>query len=161
MKTVNNVNNDIVNSTNNDIQNVADVSTASEIKTVHIDTTTDQFSSGCVSKLTGFRFLDLEILSIVASSLCCCSTCNQTSFSLSENLSRKKGLAEALVIECFLCYYNNNFYTSKRNSKAFGANVRPVYYCMKACGRGYARLEKFAALINFPRPMSQNSYRKL
>ena len=95
MQTVNNVNNDIdlsaggmnndinssvastsnidssVNSTNNDIQNIADVSTASERKTVDIDITTDQSSSGYVSKLTGFRFLDLEIVSAVVNSLCC------------------------------------------------------------------------------------------
>ena len=141
-QTVNNVNNDIdlsagsmnndinssvcmsnidssVNKTNNDIQNIPDVSTASERKIVDINITTDQSSSGYVSKLTGFRFLDLEILSAVVSSLCCYSTCNQASLSLSENFSRKKGLASAMVIECSLCYYNNDFYTSKRNSKAF------------------------------------------
>ena len=100
MQTVNNVNNDIdlnaggmnndnnsnvcmnnidssVNSTNNDIQNIEDVSTASERKIVDIDITKDQSSSGYVSKLTGFRVLDLEILSAFVSSLCCCSTCNQ------------------------------------------------------------------------------------
>ena len=157
MQTVNNVNNDIdlnagsmnndinsnvcmnnidssVNSTNNDIQNIEDVSTASERKIVDIDITKDQSSSGYVSKLTGFRVLDLEILSAFVSSLCCCSTCNQVSLSLSENFSRKKGLASALVIEYSLCYYNNDFHTSKRNSKAFEINVRPVYRCMKACG---------------------------
>ena len=59
-----------VNITNNNIQNIADVSTASERKIVDMDITTDQSSSGYVSKLTGFRFLDLEILSAVVSSLC-------------------------------------------------------------------------------------------
>ena len=63
-----------VNSKNSDIQNIEDVSTASETKIVDIDLTTDQSSSGYVSKLTGFRFLDLDILSAVVSSLCCCST---------------------------------------------------------------------------------------
>ena len=109
-----------VNSANNDIQNIADISTASERKTVDIDITTDQFSSGFVSKLTGFRFLDLEILSAVVSvyvsSLCCCSTCNQAPLSLSENFSRKKGLDSALATECSLCYYNNCLFIKKFKS---------------------------------------------
>ena len=47
----------------NGIQNITDVSTASERKIVDINTTTDQSSSGYVSKLTGFRFVDLKIIS--------------------------------------------------------------------------------------------------
>ena len=109
-----------VNSANNDIQNIADISTASERKTVDIDKTTDQSSSGYVSKLTGFRFLDLEILSAVVSvyvsSLCCCSTCNQAPLSLSENFSRKKGLDSALATECSLCYYINYLFIKKFKS---------------------------------------------
>ena len=77
-----------------------------------------------------------QILSVVVSSLCCCSTCNQASLTLSENFSKKKGIASALVIESSLCYY-------------------------KTCGWGYAGLENFAPLMNFQRPMSQNSYKKL
>ena len=42
-----------------------------------------------------------------------------------------------MAIECSLCDYNNDFYTSERNSKAFEVNVRPAY-SMRACGRGYA-----------------------
>ena len=70
-----------VNSTNSDIQYIADVSLVSETKIVDIDITADQSSSGYVSKLTVFRFLDLEVLSAVVSSLYCCSTCNQASLS--------------------------------------------------------------------------------
>ena len=147
-----------VNSTNSDIQYIADVSLVSETKIVDIDITADQSSSGYVSKLTAFRFLDLEVLSAVVSSLYCCSTCNQASLSWSENFSRKKGLASALVIECSLCYYNKDFYNiTKRNSKAFEVNVRSVYYCMKVCGRGYAGLEKSAAVMNSARRLTQNS----
>ena len=51
-----------VNSTNNDVQNIADVSTASEGKVVDMDITTDLASLRYVSKPTGFRILDLEIL---------------------------------------------------------------------------------------------------
>ena len=104
-----------VNSTNTDIQNITDVPSASERKNVDIDTKADQSISGYVSKLTGFRFLDLEILSAVLNSLCYYSTCNQASVSLLENFSRKKNLASALVIECYLCYYNSDIYRSKRN----------------------------------------------
>ena len=97
-------------STKSDIQNIADVSTDSETKIVEIDITTDQSGLGSVSKLTGFRFLDMEILSAVVSSHYCCSTCNQASLIWSEKFSRRKGLASALVIECSLWYYNKNIY---------------------------------------------------
>ena len=77
---------------------------------------------------------------------------------LIRKLLKEKGLASALVIECSLCYYNKGFYSiTKRNSKAFEVNVRSGYYCMKVCGRGYAGLEKFAALMNSARPLTQNS----
>ena len=45
-------------------------------KNVDSDITTDQRSSGFVSKMTVLRILDLEILSTVVSSLCY-SACNQ------------------------------------------------------------------------------------
>ena len=68
---------------------------------------------------------------------------NITQFnSWTENFSWKKGLASALAIECSLFDYNNEFYTSKRNSNAFEVNVRSAY-SMRTCGRGYVGLEKF------------------
>ena len=70
VKSINNVDSS-VNSTNNDIQHIADVSTVSERKIVDIDIITDQTSSGYVLKLTGFNFLDMEILSKVVSALSC------------------------------------------------------------------------------------------
>ena len=81
MQTVNNVNNDIdlnASSMNNDNNsNVCMNNIDSSVNSTNNDITKDQSSSGYVSKLTGFRVLDLEILSAFVSSLCCCSTCNQ------------------------------------------------------------------------------------
>ena len=33
-----------------------------------------------------------------------------------------------------------------------------MIYSMCACGQGHAGFEKFCALMNIPRPMTQNSY---
>lgn len=105
-----------------DIENIAIVS---QRNIVDFDIKWGQSISGYVSKMTGFRTLDLLILSAVVSSLCC-PLCNQESFSLSKHLSMEKGLASALVIECSLYDYINEFHTSKRNTKAFEVNVRSV-----------------------------------
>ena len=32
---------------------------------------------------------------------------------------------------------------------------------MRSCGEGYARLEKFSYLMNFPMPMTANNYDKI
>jgi len=104
--------------------------------------------------------MDMEILSNIFE-LLNCPSCNQQCIKLSEQMSRKKGMASLLLIYCTSCEYKSEFYTStasKQNS--FDVNKR-IIYTMRACGQGYAGLEKFIGLINMPKPMTAKNYDKI
>ena len=109
--------------------------------------------------LDGYRILDVEILSELIQ-LLCCPECKTPRLTIHEVFSKKFGLASLLNVNC-KCGYNTDFCTSRKcfsgGSKAFDVNRRTIY-SMRACGQGHAGLEKFCALMNIPRPMTQNSY---
>ena len=73
---------------------------------------------------------------------------------------KKKGLASCLLLTCKNCGYSKEFYASVSNDNSFDINVRTVY-STKACGQGYAGLEKLTALMNLPKPMTTNNYDKI
>ena len=89
-----------------------------------------------------------------------CPSCNAVNMKLSEVYLKKKGLASFLFFQCNSCNYFIESYTSKSVDNAFDVNTRAVY-SMRACGQGYAGLEKFASLMNLPKPMTSNNYDKI
>ena len=54
------------------------------------------------SDITGYRLVDMEILSTILSTLSC-PFCKQATIKLSENTSRKMGLASSLKVKCTSC----------------------------------------------------------
>lgn len=60
------------------------------------------------SLITGYRFIDLEILNCVVSTLTC-PECMLLELFLSENENKRKGLASCLYINCFICNYSKEF----------------------------------------------------
>ena len=110
------------------------------------------------SNIYGNRIIDVEILSDIFQ-LLCCPTCHLPQLKLGENISKKKGLASLLYLEC-VCGYSSEFYTSKTCGKGFDINGRAVY-SMRACGQGHAGLERFSCLMNLPKPMTHNNYDKI
>ena len=65
-----------------------------------------------------------------------------------------------LFFQCHSCNYFIESYTSRSVGKGFDINTRAVY-SMRACGRGYAGLEKFVSLMNLPKPTTSNNYDKI
>ena len=64
---------------------------------------------------------------------------------------KKRGLASFLSFQCIRCQHSIETYTSNRctaNKNSFDVNSR-IAYSTRACGQGYAGLEKFSSLINF------------
>ena len=100
----------------------------------------------------------MEILSNIISILCC-PECTKPCLKLSERFSHKNGLSSLLVISCE-CGYKRDFYTSSSCGKSYDINRRTVY-TMRACGQGYRGIEKFCALMNMPRPMTNRCYDKI
>ena len=82
--------------------------TVSEAKVVDIVTNTPKQSD---IKITGYRLIDVEILSELMGVLCCpeCKTCG---LKLHENFAAKKGFASNLQLKCE-CGFQKQFYTSK------------------------------------------------
>ena len=100
----------------------------------------------------------MEILSVILSALGCPECC-KSELNLGESFLKKKGLASGLLLTCKNCGCSKEFYTSISNDNSFHISVRTVYN-MKACGQGYAGLEKFTAFIYLPKPITANNYER-
>ena len=83
--------------------------------------------------MSGYRFIDLEILNVMK--ILCCPACYGT-LELVENIEKKKGLASLLIVKCH-CGYSHAFYTSSSSShQSFDINKRAVY-TFRALRQGY------------------------
>ena len=120
---------------NNESTNLSNRCTASEKKIKNI-----QVNSTLVNKeqITGYRLVDMEILSFIFRELGCPECC-KCKINLRETFLKKMGLASCLSLTCKHCGYSKEFYTSFLNDNSFDINVRTVY-SMRACGRNYSGL---------------------
>lgn len=110
--------------------------------------------------VSGYRFMDLEILNSVINTLIC-PECNEKKLKLKENVGRKKGLASSLYVFCVNCEYKNDFYTSRQHpDSSFDVNKR-IVYTMRSCGQGYSGVSTLCTLMDMPKPMTANNYDKL
>ena len=91
---------------------------------------TPQVANGYV---TGFRLVDLEILSNIFS-LLPCPECHQSTITLMENNQNKHGFASQLKVFCENCGWKEEFFTSGKGSKAFDVN-RCFVYAMRSLGK--------------------------
>ena len=70
--------------------------TVSGSKVEHISTDTPKHSDPII---TGYRFIDVEILSDIITILCC-PECKSSGLTLHENFNQKKGFASLLLLKC-------------------------------------------------------------
>lgn len=111
------------------------------------------------SKITGYRIVDTEILSDVIEMLLC-PTCEEFTLSLCDNVLQKQGFSSSLMIKCSNCELITEFHTSKSAGRGYDVNKR-MAYTMRVLGHGHSGLEKFAHLMNMPKPMTPNNYDKI
>lgn len=111
--------------------------------------------------ITGYRFLDMEILSSIVSMLCC-PICQSCTLKLHETFIRKMGFSSLLIIKCetHRCKFEEEFYTSNPARRGFDINSR-IIYAMRSIGQGHASIKKFTALMNMPAPMTVKNYDKV
>ena len=91
---------------NNESTNLSNISTASEKKIQNIEVTS---TSDNKERITGYRLVDMEILSFVFSALGCPECC-KCELNLGETFLKKKGLASCLLTRKN-CGYSKDFYT--------------------------------------------------
>ena len=153
---VNNVNIDGENDSQN--ENIETL-TPSQKKVVNVENDDPKGSKN----ISGYMLLDMEILGNLFSTLLPCPNClNIGTLQLLEDADKKKGFASFLTLTCQLtdCEFKHGFYTSNKSSYSFDINIRAVY-SMRSCGQGYAGLERFATLMNLPKPVTNNNYDKI
>ena len=109
--------------------------------------------------ITGYRLINVEILNSVFNAMKC-PECDNVTLSLSEKLSKKKGCASYLSVQCSCCSYINEFYTSENRDKTSDVNKR-IVYAMRSCRQGYSGIETFTTLMDIPKPMTAKNYDKL
>ena len=119
----------------------------------------DIAAEGDTENATGYRFIDLEVLCEAFQALAC-PECMNTSLCLSDNLAKKNGCANFLLISCSSCGWSHDFYTSKQSKGAFDVNKR-IVYGMRIIGNGFSGLKKFAAIMNMPSVHTKNNYSKV
>ena len=108
--------------------------------------------------ITGFRFVDMELLSIAVSSMSC-AECAHFTLMLSENHLERKGCASSLRAFCENCGWKHVFWTSKKQTKSFEVNRRLVY-SMRSIGKGHSGAKKFCTFMNMPPPPTARAYQK-
>ena len=110
------------------------------------------------NSLSGYRLIDLNILSQIFNVLSC-PTCESGSLELHEDSNKKHGLSN-LFLKCSKCEYRSDFFTSSQVGRSFEVNKR-IVYSTRSLGLGYTGIEKFNALMNMPPPMTKNNYESI
>ena len=108
---------------------------------------------------TGYRFIDVSILSNVFEQLLC-PGCSSASLTLTDNFEKKNGCASFLFIECISCHWNLKFCTSINIQGSYEINKRFVY-AMRSVGQGFSGAKKFCSVMNIPHLPSKNNYAKI
>ena len=104
--------------------------------------------------------MDIELLSNVFHLFTCPSFHCQT-ISLTEKCTKKKGVAYAFAIIFSSCDFEHEFYSSVMlQNGALDVNKR-IVYSMRSIGQGHAGMETFCMLMNMPKPLTSNNYKKL
>ena len=119
--------------------------TASSSKEQHIPTNTAKQSD---RKITGYRFVDVEILSDIIT-LLCCPNCERSGLTLHENFSKMKGFSTLLLIKCDFGF-EKEFYLSQHTTAKTHVINRRIIYTMRSIGQGYSSIKKFTDLMNMP-----------
>ena len=169
---VNNVDIEFVN-TNNEANNQQSPSTVNNVDIQPLATPTRTASSKKVEPIisqtpketdpvSGYRFVDMEILSSVFAEVSSCPVCLKPGLSLCDRVSKKKGFSSLLYLKCtsLSCQYMKEFYTSDQSTRSFDVNKRLIY-TMRTLGHGHKGITKFASLMNMPRPMTFKNYDSL
>ena len=110
----------------------------------------DSESSLEESSLSGYRFVDMAILSFVFSNMPC-KYCLQCDIILHEQAVKRKGCASNLRFLCCKCGWTMEFYTSNQIGRFFEVNRRFVY-ATRSIGCGRAASKRFCGLMNMLPP---------
>ena len=115
---------------------------------------------------SGFVLFSTVVLRSLFSAVSC-PGCKSEGLTLQEVFRKKQGLAAAFQLQCPVCLWEHEFYSSKfanlegkKSKNNFEVNVRAVM-AMRNLGIGHDGLECFCLHMNMNQPMTRNNYSKL
>jgi len=116
---------------------------------------------------SGYRLIDLVVLSNLFNSLACPECFSINTISICDVVEKKKGLARYIELSCSACPFVKGCYTSneiktstdvkKRGRNSMEVNIRAVYAC-RSIGVGHTGLIKLCGYMNMPPPMTSDNY---
>ena len=119
------------------------------------------------SEISGFRLIEMNILSDVISLLGCPSCAHTGTLKLRDIFSKKRGFSRFLKIKCDNCMFAHEIFTSpgvktsndshQRSSHSTEINARMVYG-FRSIGVGFESISKLCGFLNMPTGMTQTSY---
>lgn len=109
------------------------------------------------SNITGYRFVDMELLNNVFQQMMCKECGNSAGLVLEDNPRERKGSACHLRVLCKECGWVYTFYTSKKVQHSYDINKRFVY-AMRSNGQGHSSMKRFCAFMNMPPPLHFKAY---
>ena len=107
--------------------------------------------------VTGYRFVDMEMLSNVFQRMVCKECGDSACLELEDNPHEQKGSASHLRVRCEACGWVYTLYTSKKVQHSFDVNKRFVY-AMRSMGQGHASMKRFCGFMNMPPPLHYKAY---
>ncbi|XP_032238287.2 uncharacterized protein LOC5512949 [Nematostella vectensis] len=110
------------------------------------------------AKVTGYRFVDMDILSNIFA-LLRCGDCGEFCLVLGEDEHNRKGCASKLRLTCQNCDWKHITYTSKVQGQSYEVNRRLVY-SMRTLGKGHTGARKLCLLMNMPPPPTARAFTK-
>ena len=108
------------------------------------------------STVSGFRFVDMSILSSVFRSMPC-KACHVSDLILQDQPMKRKGCTSCLRLLCCTCGWTEQFNTSAQIDRCFEVNRRFVY-ATRSIGCGQAAGKRFCGLMNMPPPPRPTPY---
>ncbi|XP_047101460.1 uncharacterized protein LOC124720179 [Schistocerca piceifrons] len=102
---------------------------------------------------SGFRLIDLKILSDIISSACVCADCGAKSLRLYDEENRI-GIVCMLHLTCESCHSDTAFRTSASSNRIYEANMRLIYG-MRCLGIGREGTRLFCGIMNMPQPSAR------
>lgn len=116
-----------------------------------------QNESPVKATVTGYRFVDMELLSDVFQQMMCKECGDSACLVLEDNPHERKGSASHLRVRCEACGWVYTFYTSKKVQHSFDVNKRFVY-AMRSMGQEHSSMKRFCAFMNMPPPLHSKAY---
>jgi hypothetical protein len=107
--------------------------------------------------VSGYRLIDVELLSELFQQMPCKFCGSERSLNLEDDARERKGCASHLRLHCGKCSWVYTFFTSKKVKHFFDVNRRFVY-AMRSIGQGEASAKRFCSLMNMPPPPKPTAY---